>query len=434
MQIVKWGELDQIERKQILSRQNKVKIDNVSNKVTEIIENVRQNGDKALIDYTYNFDKVKLSTLQVEEYEYREIDNLEVKYKDAIIEASKNIENFHKRTCPTSFEYENDGISLGKIYRPIESVGLYIPGGTAPLVSTLMMLAIPANIANCKLKVIVTPPNRDGKISPAILFAAKHCGIDKIYKVGGAQAISALGFGTESIPKVNKIFGPGNKYVTEAKMQVSRMDGQVAIDMPAGPSEVLVIADNNANPEFIASDLLAQAEHDPEAHVVLVTNANQIVDLVKKAIEEQITQLSRKHIILESLSKSAIIVVDSLIEAFNVSNQYAPEHLILHIDNPKSYLEQINNAGSIFIGKWAPESLGDYASGTNHVLPTYGYAKMYSGLDVTAFMKSISFQEVSPVGLQRIGRTVEDLATLEGLTAHKNAVTIRLQNLNKVNK
>ena len=430
---VNWSEISINQKNDIFSRGSNLENDNsLSEVVANIINNVKANGDSALYEYCQKFDGVKLDSLVVSKDEFVAADSLEKHYKDAIHKAYENISHYHSISKPKEFSYTKDGVVLGKIYRPIEKVGLYIPGGTATLVSTLMMLSIPAKIAGCEEKILVTPPMKDGSISPAILFAANLCGIDKIYKVGGAQAIAALSYGTESIPKVHKIFGPGNKYVTEAKLQVSVGKSMTAIDMPAGPSEVLVIADINANPEFVASDLLAQAEHDTEAHVVLVTPDNELADKVLSHVLLQKNQLSRREIIEKSLAKSVVVVAKDIDECFEISNAYAPEHLILHLDNAMDYLKDVKNAGSVFVGKWSPESAGDYCSGTNHVLPTYGYANMYSGLDVIGFMKSISFQDLSSDGLKQIGPSIEDLATLEGLDAHKNAVSIRLTHLKKV--
>ena len=430
---VNWGNLSVSEKNSILSRGSCLDdSNNLSSVVSAIINNVRLNGDSALYEYSKKFDEVELNSLLVTKDEYLAAHSLEQHYKDAIYKAYENISYYHNISKPKEFSYNKDGMVLGKIYRPIEKVGLYIPGGTATLVSTLMMLAIPAQIAGCEEKILVTPPMKDGSVAPAILFAANICGIDKVYKVGGAQAIAALAYGTGSIPKVHKIFGPGNKYVTEAKLQVSVGGGAVAIDMPAGPSEVLVIADKNAIPEFIASDLLAQAEHDIEAHVVLVTPDKDLADEVLSQVLVQKNQLSRREIIDKSLAKSVVIIAGDVDECFEISNVYAPEHLILHLDNAIDYLKQVKNAGSVFVGKWSPESAGDYSSGTNHVLPTYGYANMYSGLDVIGFMKSISFQDLSLQGLKMLAPSIEDLATLEGLDAHRNAVSIRLKSLIKV--
>ncbi|MEN9947042.1 MAG: histidinol dehydrogenase [Pseudomonadota bacterium] len=429
MQIVNWQNLDPIEQRRILSRTQLQDNHELSILVKTIIENVRQNGDSALYEYLAKYDGVKLNSLLVNQEEYATTTTLSMEAQQAILAAIDNISAYHQSTIPQSFNLEHKHRKLGKIYRPIEKVGLYVPGGTAPLVSTLLMLAVPANLAGCQEKILVTPPNRDGTVSPAILFAAKACGIEQVYKLGGASAIAALAFGSESIPKTYKIFGPGNKYVTEAKLQVSQHCNGAAIDMPAGPSEVLVIADKDANPAFVASDLLAQAEHDSAAQVILVTTCLNLAKQVKQQLHQQSQQLSRNHIIQQALVKSTIIYTPDLATAFSISNQYAPEHLILQIANAETYLSMVHNAGSVFIGEWTPEAVGDYASGTNHVLPTYGYAKMYSGLDVSSFMKGISYQQLSAQGLQEIGATVECLASLEGLDAHRNAVSLRLAEL-----
>ncbi len=430
MKVVTWNELSSTEQEQVLSRSSSSDDVALTSLVKGIIDDVRTRGDAALYDYAEKFDGAKLDSLIVSEDEYAATEKLSVTEKQAILDAIANIRHYHSVSAPKAFEFENNGAKLGKIFRPIERVGLYIPGGTAPLVSTMLMLAIPAEIAGCPTKILVTPPSKDGTINPAILFAAKACGIDAVYKVGGAQAIAALAFGTESIPKTYKIFGPGNKYVTEAKIQAAQHHQGAAMDMPAGPSEVLVIADAKANPVFVASDLLAQAEHDVAAQVILVTTSQTLAEQVKLEVVRQTAYLSRKSIIEQALAKSATIIAQDIEEAFAISNQYAPEHLILQIENAESYLPQVMNAGSVFVGAWTPESVGDYASGTNHVLPTYGYARMYSGLDVIAFMKSISFQNLSEAGIRHLGPTVEILADLEGLTAHKNAVTVRLNHLN----
>ncbi|MDD3266672.1 MAG: histidinol dehydrogenase [Burkholderiales bacterium] len=431
MKVVVWSRLSLDEQKLVLSRSSSSDDVALTKLVNEIMNDVRIRGDIALLEYAEKFDKVKLDSLLVSEEEYNAAKNLPEEDKKAILTAIKNIREYHTISAPKPFEFETEGRKLGKIYRPIEKVGLYIPGGTAPLVSTMMMLAIPADIAGCPTKVLVTPPSKNGSVNPAILFAARACGIDAVYKVGGAQAIAALAFGTETIPKTYKIFGPGNKYVTEAKIQASQHYGGAAMDMPAGPSEVLVIADENANPIFVASDLLAQAEHDIAAQVILVTTSEKLILDVQKEVERQTAYLSRKEIIVQALSKSAIILAHDIDEAFAISNQYAPEHLILQIDDADKLLNKVMNAGSIFVGAWTPESVGDYASGTNHVLPTYGYTQMYSGLDVIAFMKAISYQNLSEHGIRNLGPTVERLADLEGLDAHKNAVSVRLKHLSK---
>lgn len=431
MKIVTWNKLTVAEQTEVLSRSSSSDDVALTDLVGGIISDVRARGDAALYEYAEKFDGVKLDSLLVSGAEYVATSTLAEYEKQAILDAIDNVRHYHTVSSPKQFEFERNGAKLGKIFRPIEKVGLYIPGGTAPLVSTLIMLAIPAQIAGCPTKVLVTPPSKDGTVNPAILFAAKACGIDAVYKVGGAQAVAALAFGTESIPKTYKIFGPGNKYVTEAKIQAAQHHQGAAMDMPAGPSEVLVIADENANPVFVASDLLAQAEHDVAAQVILVTTSAKLADAVMQEVTRQTAYLSRKEIIAQSLAKSAIIIACDIEQAFAISNQYAPEHLILQIEAAQESLDKVVNAGSVFVGKWTPESVGDYASGTNHVLPTYGYAQMYSGLDVIAFMKSISYQNLSEAGIKHLGHTVETLANLEGLDGHKNAVTVRLASLEK---
>lgn len=427
MKIISWATLDKAQKTQFLQRNENASDPALHSTVASIIQQVKNDGDKALFEYARKFDKVNLSDLKVSVAEFEAAAlQLTQAEKQAIIMAAENIKHFHKSSAPQDFEYEKNGIRLGRVYRPIDKVGLYVPGGSAPLVSTLLMLSIPASIAKCPTKVLATPSNAQGEIAPAILFAASICDIDTIYKIGGAQAIAALAFGTESVTAVHKIFGPGNKFVTEAKIQVSHMAGGAALDMPAGPSEVLVIADDNANAVFAASDLLAQAEHDEDAQVTLVTTSESFAYAVLAEIKRQIEYLSRKSIITAALEKGRIIIANNLAQCFAISNDYAPEHLILHITNAEDTLDLVQNAGSVFIGQYSPESVGDYASGTNHVLPTYGCAKMYSGLDTLAFMKSISFQHLSIDGIKYIGHTVETLANLEGLDAHKNAVSVRL--------
>src|SRR6185437_12521524 len=355
MKLVDWNKLTENEKIKVLQRSDISNDVVLHSTVAEIIQSVRDKGDSALFEYAKKFDKADLASLKVSPEEFEAAaTRLNEQEKQAIISAAENIKYFHKQSAPKGFEYEKNGINLGKIYRPIDKVGLYVPGGSAPLVSTLLMLAIPATIANCPTKILTTPPNSNGEIAPAILFAASMCGIDTIYKVGGAQAIAAMAFGTEAITKVHKIFGPGNKFVTEAKIQVSLAIGGAALDMPAGPSEVLVIADKDANATFVASDLLAQAEHDKDAHVVLVTTCETLAVKVFDEMKRQIEYLSRKSIIIESLKKSSIIIASDIDECFMISNRYAPEHLILHIANAKEALNLVQNAGSVFVGQYSP--------------------------------------------------------------------------------
>ena len=395
--------------------------------VNKIIEKVKDKGDKAIFKYTKKFDKVKLKDLAVTEKEIKSADCFfPEELKHAIQQARSNIEKFHRSQIEQPAVIETmPGISCWRRSVGIEKVGIYIPGGSAPLFSTVLMLAIPAMIAGCKEIILCTPPSKDGSVNPAILYAARLCGVTKIFKAGGVQAIAAMAYGTESIPKVFKIFGPGNQYVTCAK-QLAQKDG-VAIDMPAGPSEVLVIADETAVPEFIAADLLSQAEHGADSQVILLTTNETVAEKVQVCIEEQLIDLPRKTIAGKALLNSKIILLKTIEEAIELSNLYAPEHLILSCNNASELTGKIISAGSVFIGNYSPESVGDYASGTNHTLPTNGYAAMYSGVSVDSFVKRITFQQLSQEGLKNIGNTVMKMAEAEGLDAHKNAVAIRLK-------
>lgn len=396
--------------------------------VRKILDKVKAKGDKALKKFTKDLDGVKLKKISVTEKEIAAAEKLITEdLKKAIQQAKSNIEKFHSAQKEEIKEIEiMPGIICRRRSVAIEKVGIYIPGGSAPLFSTVLMLAIPAQLAGCKEIVLCTPPLKDGSIHPAVLYAAKRCGVSKVFKAGGAQAIGAMAYGTESIPKVFKIFGPGNQFVTCAKQLVQNEN--VAIDMPAGPSELLIIADDTAVPEFVAADLLSQAEHGPDSQVVLVTVSEPLAEKVQLAIAEQIDNLPRKEIADQALSNSKIILLETLEEAIEFSNLYAPEHLILACENADALSPQIVAAGSVFIGDYSPESAGDYASGTNHTLPTNGYAAMYSGVSVDSFVKKITYQKLSKAGLQQIGRTVELMAEAEGLKAHANAVSMRLKN------
>ena len=395
--------------------------------VKKILEKVKDKGDKAVRKYTKEFDEVKLKKLAVSEKEIKSSENLlSQELKDAIQQAKSNIEKFHGSQLEEIKVIETmPGINCWRRPVGIEKVGIYIPGGSAPLFSTVLMLAIPASIAGCKEIILCTPPSKDGSINPAILYAANLCGVTKIFKAGGVQAIAAMAYGTESIPKVFKIFGPGNQYVTAAKQLIQKED--VTIDMPAGPSEVLVIADETAVPEFVAADLLSQAEHGADSQVTLLTTSELIVEKVQQSIKEQLEELPRKEIAEKALANSKIVLLNSIDEAIDLSNLYAPEHLILQCENAGELTGKIISAGSVFIGNYSPESVGDYASGTNHTLPTNGCAAMYSGVSVDSFVKKITFQQLTKEGLENIGRTVMKMATAEGLDAHKNAVAIRLK-------
>lgn len=395
--------------------------------VLQVLGDIRAKGDKAVIEYEEKFDKVKLSSLEVTEEEFAEAEKAtDNTLKEAIGKALENIRKFH---ASQKFEGQkvttSTGVTCWQKAVAIEKVGLYIPGGTAPLFSTVLMLAAPAKIAGCKEIVLCSPPNREGKINTAILYAAKAAGVSKIFKAGGVQAIGAMAYGTESIPKVYKIFGPGNQYVMAAKQEVSLHD--VAIDMPAGPSEVAVLADETANPAYVASDLLSQAEHGVDSQSILITTSEQLINAVQEEVEKQLAVLPRKEITEKSLSHSKLILVNSIDEAIDMSNEYAPEHLIIETKDYMQVAERIVNAGSVFLGPYTPESAGDYASGTNHTLPTNGYAKAYSGVNLDSFTRKITFQEITREGIMNIGPTIETMAANEFLDAHKNAVTVRLK-------
>ena len=397
--------------------------------VGTILKEVRTNGDKAVIEYEERFDKVKLESLAVSEAEIKEAEKeVPIELKVAILLAQRNIYTFHKKQKFEGKKVETmEGVTCWQKAVGIEKVGLYIPGGTAPLFSTVLMLALPAKIAGCKEIVLCTPPNKEGKINPAILYAAQVAGVSKIFKAGGVQAIGAMAYGTESVPKVYKIFGPGNQYVMAAKQQVAMHD--VAIDMPAGPSEVEVIADETANPAFVAADLLSQAEHGVDSQVVLITTSEKLLDEVEYEVQHQLSRLPRWQIAEKSLANSKLILVKDMDEVIELTNEYAPEHLIIETKNYMELAERVVNAGSVFLGSYTPESAGDYASGTNHTLPTNGYAKAYSGVSLDSFIRKITFQEISREGIQNIGPAIEVMAAHEQLDAHKNAVTVRLNSL-----
>lgn len=401
----------------------------IEDTVNTVFEEVKKGGDKVLDKYTQKFDELVLDSLLVSEPELLESNNLvSEELKEAILLAKSNIEKFHKAQQTERVTVETKpGVLCWQEKRPIQKVGLYIPGGTAPLFSTILMLAVPANIAGCKEIVLCTPPNKEGKINPAILYTASLCGVTKIFKVGGIQAIAGMTFGTESIPQVYKIFGPGNQYVTVAK-QIATKYG-VAIDMPAGPSELLVVADETANAAFVASDLLSQAEHGVDSQVILVSRSKDLIEKVEQEVANQLAVLPRKEIAQQAIDNSKLIYVDSDQTAIAIINEYGPEHYIVCVKNEAIYLDNIFNAGSVFIGNYTPESAGDYASGTNHTLPTNGYAKQYSGVNLDSFMKSMTFQKITEEGIKNIGKAIELMAEAEGLQAHKNAVTLRLDSV-----
>ncbi len=394
--------------------------------VAEVFEAVQKKGDIAIDEYTQRFDKISLDTILVSDAELTEANTLvSSELKTAIQLAKGNIERFHEAQKTNKVELETSpGVLCWQEKRPIQKVGLYIPGGTAPLFSTILMLVIPAKIAGCKEIVLCSPPNSEGKIHPAILYTAQLCGVTKICKVGGIQAIAGLTFGTPSIPQVYKIFGPGNQFVTVAKQLATKYG--VAIDMPAGPSELLIVADEAANPAFVASDLLSQAEHGKDSQVILVSTSKKLIEATEIELEKQLAQLPRVEIATIAIANSKLIYVENHTIALDMINQYGPEHFIICTEDDNFYVANIANAGSVFIGNYTPESAGDYASGTNHTLPTNGYAKNYSGVNLDTFMKNMTFQKISKKGIQTIGNAIELMAEAEGLQAHKNAVTLRL--------
>ena len=399
--------------------------------VASVLDDVKRRGDEAVKDYELKFDHVALQSLAVSSDEMEEAASLvSDELKAAIALAHHNIKVFHEAQRFVGHKTETQpGVVCWQKSVPISKVGLYIPGGTAPLFSTVLMLATPAKIAGCRDIVLCTPPGRDGKVNPAILVAAQTAGVDRIFKAGGVQAIGAMAYGTESVPKTDKIFGPGNQYVMAAKQQVSLHD--VAIDMPAGPSEVCVIADDTANIEFIAADLLSQAEHGADSQVILITTSERVMDSIQPEIERQLAALPRKEIAAKALDNSKLVLVADLDEAMALSNTYAPEHLILQTADPDALAEKVENAGSVFLGQYACESAGDYASGTNHTLPTHGYAKAYNGVNLDSYCRKITFQHLSEEGVSRIGHAVEVMAAMESLDAHKNAMTVRLRAIGK---
>jgi histidinol dehydrogenase len=401
-------------------------------RVQDILAEIKVDGIQALRKYTEKFDGVILGNLAVSPEEVEEACNLvDTNLKEAITIAAGNIKKFHESQLPQTIRIETtSGVSCWQKAVAIDKVGLYIPGGSAPLFSTVLMLAIPAKIAGCKEIVLCTPPDKNGKINPAILYAAQLVGVTKVFKLGGVQAIGAMAYGIDCVPKVNKIFGPGNQYVMAAKQLVSISD--VAIDMPAGPSEVAVMADSTANPAFIAADLLSQAEHGPDSQVVLVTNDQSLIQKVNLELTRQLSELPRQSIAEKALANSQAVVLDQVEDMIDLINGYAPEHLIIAMKNYSEVAEKITNAGSVFLGNYTPESAGDYASGTNHTLPTNGWARSFSGVNLDSYLKKITFQEITPEGMKNLGPTIETMAVAELLDAHKNAVSLRLQEIEKL--
>jgi histidinol dehydrogenase len=428
LSICTWSDLNEQARDELLRRPAVSASRDTEIAVADIIEAVRDNGDRALQSLTRRFDRAEIPSLRVSDYEFEVArDQLDDDAVAAIVLAIANGSRFHQEQVPADISVETmPGVRCERVSHPIGSVGLYVPAGTAPLPSAAIMLAVPASIAGCPNRIMCTPPRLDGSADPAVLTAASRAGIDRIYKVGGAQAIAAMAYGTDSVPKVDKIFGPGNAWVTCAKALVSADPEGVAIDMPAGPSEVLVIADAEANPEFVAADLLSQAEHGADSQVILLTTSIDLATNVQQEVDAQLSELSRSEVADAAVNNSRAIVVKDIATAVQVSNRYAPEHLILQVTGARGLLSTIRNAGSVFIGPWSPESAGDYCSGTNHVLPTYGYARTYSGLGVDQFLRQMTVQELSEEGLIGLGKTIVTLANLEGLDAHAAAVTRRL--------
>lgn len=428
MEIIRYPSRDS--RNALLQRPLADKAREVTDTVTSIMDDVKRNGDEALMRYEMKFTGAQLDRLEVTPEEIDEAESLvSDELRDAIAMARENIAAFHRAQVmsqPVKVTTQ-PGVTCEQRAVPIDRVGLYIPGGNSPLFSTVLMLAVPARIAGCRDIILCTPAGKDGKVHPAILYAAKAAGVSRIYKTGGAQAIAAMTFGTESIPKVYKIFGPGNRYVMEAKQQAT-MHG-VAIDMPAGPSEVLVIADDEANPEFVAADFLSQAEHGPDSQSILLTTSPRLTDRLPEVIERLLSTLPRRDMMNRSLEHSRIILLGDMDEVMEFSNDYAPEHLIINHRDARSLCNRVTNAGSVFIGPYSPESAGDYASGTNHTLPTSGYARSYSGVNIDSFTKKITFQELTPEGIKSIGHAVETMAENEDLMAHKLAVTLRLNSI-----
>ena len=428
LNLLVWDALDDAGRRAALRRPTQDSAAAVRLGVGKILARVRADGDIALRKFSRLLDRAALDVFEVSTEEFLSAEaSLDASLKAAIVDASERIAIFHRDSGAREYAVDTaPGVQCRRVVRPIARVGLYIPAGSAPLPSTMLMLGIPARIAGCEEVVVCTPPRVDGTADPAVLFAARQCGVNKVFKLGGAQAIAAMALGTEAVPACDKLFGPGNAWVTEAKRQVSTVEGGPAIDMPAGPSEVLVIADGGANPAFVAADLLSQAEHGPDSQVILLSDSDVLIAHVARALATQLAQLPRAAIAREALSQSRLIRVASIADAFEVSNRYAPEHLILALREPELWMDRVRAAGSVFLGDYAAEALGDYCSGTNHVLPTGGAARAWSGLSVTSFQTAISVQSVSREGLRRIGPSAIRIAEAEGLQAHANAVAIRI--------
>ncbi|NQV43090.1 MAG: histidinol dehydrogenase [Candidatus Marinimicrobia bacterium] len=427
--MIDWQTLDTAQRDNLLERPRMADNEKLQGSVEKILWVVKVSGDDALRVLTARFDGVELESFKVSAEEIKQaIASLDPAMRISIDKAYEMIRTFHQAQLQDDIKIETaPGVNCTLRVRPLQSVGLYVPGGSTPLISTALMLGVPTQLAGCPFAIMVSPPGSDGQMAPEIIYAASKCGLDDLYKVGGAQAIAALAYGTESIPRVDKIFGPGNRYVTEAKRQVSLLQGQVGIDMPAGPSEVLVIADETADARFVAADLLSQAEHGPDSQVILISDDASLIQNVETAIQEQLKSLSRWKIARKALQHSRYILARDVDQALEISNLYAPEHLIVNVRDAEGTLDRIIHAGSIFLGPWTPESAGDYASGTNHVLPTYGYARFTDALSLKDFQKRSTVQRLSKAGLESLSETIITIAQGEGLDAHANSVSIRLE-------
>jgi histidinol dehydrogenase len=429
--ICNWTQLSVDGRRTALRRPAQDNADEVHRSVRATIADVRARGDVALKELTRRFDGVELQSLEVASQEFAAAEQtLSSQQIQALKRAIANVQRFHEAqlAMPISIE-TSPGVRCERHYRAIDSIGLYVPAGVAPLPSAAIMLAVPAKIAGCKTTILCTPPRKDGTADPAVLFIAKLCGVDRVFKLGGGQAIAAMAYGSESVPKVDKVFGPGNAWVTAAKLLVANDPEGAALDLPAGPSEVLVIADHTARADFVAADLLAQAEHSADAQAILVSTSRELISAVDDELEAQMRRLGRERTLRESINHARLFLVGSLEDAVELSNEYAPEHLIIETENARSWLPSVRNAGSVFLGAWTPETMGDYCSGTNHVLPTYGFARAYSGLSLNDFVKRMTVQELTIDGLRDLGPTAVTIAELEGLDAHANAVQVRLASL-----
>ena len=431
--ILNWSSLSAEQRRQALRRPVQQDTATLHDRVREIVREVRERGDSALLEFTRRFDGVALQAIEVTAAEFAAAETaLNAEQRAAVDRAIANVRCFHEAQISDPLRVETvAGVVCERQFRAIDAVGLYVPAGVAPLPSAAIMLAVPARIAGCPTRIICTPPRRDGTADPAVLTIANLCGVRRVFKLGGAQAIAAMAYGTATVPKVDKIFGPGNAWVTAAKLQVANDPEGAALDLPAGPSEVLVIADATARAEFVAADLLAQAEHSADAQVVFVTTSSALAEATAAQVEAQMRKLGRIDTLRQSIEHARLFVVDTLDAAIEISNTYAPEHLILQVANARDWLPQVRNAGSVFLGAWTPETMGDYCSGTNHVLPTYGFAKAYSGLSLHDFLKRMTVQELTSDGLRELGPTAITLAALEGLDAHANAVRVRLAALDR---